>query len=416
MLSAILSLLMRTIFGVISVVFLLFCTKGCIQSVEDNKLCFIVNPYLQQVTDTSFRVMWETSFPSKGYVKFGKAEFNVLTPNLNKIFSEESISKFHSVLVKELKTGEHYFYQTITIKENEDTLASSVTPLHIPDYNQTPVSFAVIGDTQNSPDIWHKLSELIYQEHPSFIIHVGDLVQYGPNKDDWVDEFFKPAKDLLKFYPLYPTIGNHENNHDWYYRYFSLPTPEWFYTLKKGNVLFVFADTNKDILVGSSQYKKLEQILASSSETWKVMVHHHPVYVSEEGFYGNTLFQRALHGDPNEIHLKKLYETYGVDLVLNGHAHFYERTWPILANRIDTENGVTYITTGGGNDRYSKFAANKSWYDARTRVTNHFLYINVVNKTLYGQAIDSLGNVFDSWTMEKQMIQVRTGTHQFLAH
>ena len=95
-------------------------------------------------------------------------------------------------------------------------------------------------------------------------------------------------------------------NNAWYYRYFDLPEPEWFYTLKKGDVLFVFVDTNKDILPGSAQYKKLEYILASSRETWKIMVHHHPVYVSGESFYGNTRFQRAEHGDPNEMHLKKI--------------------------------------------------------------------------------------------------------------
>ena len=37
----------------------------------------------------------------------------------------------------------------------------------------------------------------------------------------------------------------------------------------------------------------------------------------------------------------------------------------------------------------------------RTRVTNHFLYVSIVDKKLYGQAIDSTGNVFDDWTMEK---------------
>ena len=206
----------------------------------------------------------------------------------------------------------------------------------------------------------------------------------------------------MRFCPVYPTLGNHEMNNEWYYRYFDLPAPEWFYTLKKGNVLFIFVDTNRDILPGSDQYHQLESILASSHETWKIMVHHHPIYVSGESFYGNTWSQRVVHGDPNEMHLKTLYQTYGVDLVLNGHAHFYERTWPIMNEGVDTENGVTYITTGGGNGEYSKHAANKSWYDARTRVTNHFLYVNIVGKKMFGRAIDSTGNVFDEWTMEKR--------------
>ncbi len=300
-----------------------------------------------------------------------------------------------------LKKGEKYFYQAFSVNENRDTISGPVTPVNIPDYNLMPVSFAVLGDTQNSPDIWGAIVKRIYEERPSFIIHVGDLVQNGYNKEDWVEEFFKPAKDLLRFYPLYPVLGNHEGNHPFYYQYIDLPSPEWFYTVKKGDVLFIFADTNKDILPGSDQYQKLEKILASSDETWKIMVHHHPVYVSEEGFYGNTWFQRSVHGDPNEMHLKKLYDTYGVDLVLNGHAHFYERTWPLFNDRVDPEKGVVYITTGGGNDEYSKFAANKSWYDARTRVINHFLSVNIVGHTLYGSAIDTAGHVFDTFTIQK---------------
>ncbi len=383
-------------------VLLFFSYTQLFAQTGNRKPKFIVEPYLQNVTNNSFRVLWETSLPAKGAVKLGIAEFNVLKPRLNQLFKDEINTEYHDVLISGLKIDEFYFYQALTINEKGDTLEGPVTPIHIPDYSQMPVSFAVIGDTQNSPDIWGRLADLIYQERPSFLVHVGDLVQYGPHKNDWTEEFFKPAKNLLRFYPLYPALGNHEKNTDWFYRYFDLPSPGWFYTVKKGNVLFIFVDTNKDILPGSEQYHKLEHILASETGTWKIMVHHHPVYVSEEGFYGNTWFQRSVHGDPNEMHLKKLYETYGVDLVLNGHAHFYERTWPVKAEHVDLKDGVTYITTGGGNDEYSKFAANKSWYDARTRVTNHFLYISITEDNLYGMAIDSTGNVFDSWTIEKE--------------
>jgi calcineurin-like phosphoesterase family protein len=349
---------------------------------ENASFQFIVEPYLQQVTDTSFSVLWETSGSAKGMILWGEAEFNVLKPNLREKAEENVDQYFHRIMVKGVKPGGAYFYKVVTVSRAGDTIASPITPINIPDYSKMPISFAVIGDTQfeHKQEIWGPLSELIFQERPSFVIHVGDLVGYGPNKSDWVNEFFKPARNLLRFYPLYPTLGNHEQNSEWYFRYFDLPEPEWFYTIKKGNVLFIFADTHRDILPGSEQYDRLEKVLASAQEEWKIMVHHHPVYVSEEGFYGNTWYQKAVHGDPNEIHLKKLYEMYGVDLVLNGHAHFYERTWPIANDSINTQNGVTYITTGGGNSRLSKFAVNKSWYDARTRVLNHFLYINELIK------------------------------------
>jgi len=384
----------------VSGVFIALCLFSNGQSVFSSY--FVVQPYLQQVTDDSFRVLWETSSPGIGAVQLGVAEFNVLKPNLNQRFQEETSGTFHRVMVNGLKVDEHYFFQAITIGQNGDTLKGPVTPIHIPDYQKMPLSFTVVGDTQGHPLIWGKIARLMQSERPSFVVHVGDMVQYGPHKDDWTDEFFKPAAELFRFYPLYPAIGNHEMNHDWFYRYFDLPSPEWFYTLKKGNVLFVFVNTCKDILPGSEQYKKLESILALSGETWKIMVHHHPVYTSSENSYGNTWFQRQAHGDPNEMHLKILYETYRVSLVLNGHIHMYERTWPIYRDQVDQENGVTYVTLGGGGGGLDKAGINKTWYAARTRSCHHFLNVSIAGNTLYASAIDTAGITFDNWTIHKK--------------
>lgn len=390
--------LKKSIGGIL--LFQFFITTAQTEKAENFR--FIVEPYLQQVNDDSFHVLWETSVPAKGEVRLGVTEFNVLRPRLDQTFREEAVSGYHQVKVTGLKPDERYFWQAISISTANDTLYGPVTPLNIPDYRKMPVSFTVVGDTQGNPKVWGRIAALMARERPSFVIHVGDMVQYGPNKDDWTDEFFKPASELFRFYPFYPAIGNHEMNHDWFYQYVCLPDPEWFYTVKKGNVLFIFANTNKDILPGSEQYKKLEKILASSGETWKIMVHHHPVYTSSENSYGNTWFQSQNHGDPNEMHLKKLYETYGVDVVFNGHIHLYERTWPVAADKVDFDNGVIYVTLGGGGGGLDKAAANKTWYAARTRNTHHFLDVNIAGQTLFARAIDTTGVVFDSWTVEKQ--------------
>ncbi|MDX9881667.1 MAG: metallophosphoesterase [Prolixibacteraceae bacterium] len=371
-------------------------------SAQSQNLEFVVKPYLQQMTGDSFRVLWETSLSGKGLVTFGEAEFNVLKPKLDQLFQEETPGTFHRVVITGLKAGENYFYQAITIGENGDTLEGPVTPIHIPDYNRMPVSFTVVGDTQGNPKVWGRITNLMKRERPSFIVHAGDMVQYGPHKDDWTDEFFKPAAELFRFYPLYTTIGNHEMNHDWFYQYLDFPDPEWFYTLKKGNVLFVFANTNKDILPGSEQYKKLEKVLAASQETWKIMVHHQPVYTSSDNSYGNSWFQLQVHGDPNEMHLKKLYETYGVDIVLNGHIHMYERTWPLASDKINFENGVCYVTVGGGGGGLDNVIANKNWYAARARSCHHFVTVNITGNHFFAEAIDTSGIAFDSWTIEKK--------------
>ena len=367
------------------------------QQVTKDKIEFVVQPYVQRVEESTFHVLWETSRPSVGGVWLAEMEYNVVKPDLVLSARESGQSLMHNLQVKGLKKGEPYLYQVMSITPQQDTLWGPLTAFTIPDYTRQAVTFTVVGDTQGNPYVWGKIAGLMYQERPSFIVHVGDLVQYGPHKDDWTDEFFKPAADILKHYPLYPTIGNHEMNHPFYYQYFHLPEPEWFYTAVKGNVLFVFVDTNKEVLPGSEQYRKLEKVLASSRQEWKIVVHHHPVYVS----FQDTGYMKLPYGDENIMHLKNLYEDYGVDLVLNGHIHQYERTEPIYRGKINRSKGVVYLSTGGGGGTLDDPASAKKWYDVRTRKLHHFVTFNIWENTLQAQSIDSSGKVFDGWEVIK---------------
>ena len=85
----------------------------------------------------------------------------------------------------------------------------------------------------------------------------------------------------------------------------------------------------------------------SSDAKWKFVVHHHPPYSSDENDYGD-LEGRGTRGDLRARKLTTLYDRYGVDLVLNGHIHSYERTWPISGGRVVDDGGVVYTITGGG--------------------------------------------------------------------
>ena len=122
-----------------------------------------MNLIWQQVNSDSFHVLWETSKPGRGAVNLGVAEFNVLRPKFDRLFNEKQAETFHNVSLTGLKADEFYLYQALTVGEKGDTLFGPITPLHIPDYSRMPLSFAVVGDTQGSPGIWGRLSQLIYQ-------------------------------------------------------------------------------------------------------------------------------------------------------------------------------------------------------------------------------------------------------------
>ena len=365
-------------------------------------LDFVVKPYILEVTDRSFQVFWETSIAVKGEIRLAKSEFDILRPEMIVSVADDTPQFYHSLTVEGLVKSDLYLYQVVNITEYGDTLKSSITPITIPDYHQSAISFSVVGDTQGNPVVWKRIAELMSEETPQFIVHVGDLVQYGPHKDDWTDEFFKPASDLLSYTPLYPAIGNHEMNDEKLYQYFNLPFDNAFYSVKKGDLIMIFVDTNKDVLPGSEQYRKLEYLLASSHETWKIVVHHHPLFTSDKFSYRSSMMSTPIKGDPNILHLKSLYEIYGVDLTLAGHVHNYERTWPIMKNHIDEENGVTHIVSGGGGGGFRKVPNDRNWFSVEAKNINHFLNIRIWKNKLLVEAIDTSGIVFDFWEKEKK--------------
>ena len=368
---------------------------------QRSKANFTVSPYIQDISDETATIMWETSEPCLGLILSAKAEYEILVPQMEIAAKDNNPKILHRMQLQGLKSDEVYYYQVINIGKSGDTLKGPVTSLTIPNYYQSPVTFTALGDSQGNPKVWGRISELMLRETPQFIIHAGDLVQYGPHQDDWTEEFFRPASKLLSHVPLYPTIGNHEMNDPKFYQYYNLPNDNAFYSIKKGDVRIISIDTNKDMLPGSAQYRKLELLLANTKEKWKIIVHHHPIFNSDMASYRSSLMAKPIKGDPNILHLKTLYDNYGVDIVLAGHIHGYERTQPIYKNHIDNDLGTVHIITGGAGGRLRFQAPAKNWFSAKIRKTNHFLNFSIWKNTLTMEAIDTSGTVFDTWQKEK---------------
>ena len=407
--------------GISSLVIGFFFTLGVVA--QDDPFEFVVSPYLQEVNEGGVAVMWETSQPCRGAVLLARAEYEILDPKMEVAALEKNDKKLHRLEVKGLMPYEVYYYQVMSVNSLDDTLKGPVTSLRVPGYQKSPVTFTVIGDSQGNPTVWDRIAGLMLKETPQFILHAGDLVQYGPHKDDWVQEFFKPASKILSHVPLYPAIGNHEMNDPKFYDYFNLAYDDAFYSVKKGNVRVIMVDTNKDFLPGSVNYKKLESLLSETTEPWKILVHHHPIFNSDMASYRGSLMAKPVQGDPNILHLKTLYDNYAVDLVFAGHIHGYERTHPIYKDHIDHEEGTVHIITGGAGGRLRFQAAAKNWFSSKIRKTHHFLSFSIEENTLKMEAIDTAGQVFDVWEREKKTNTVglkppliQTDHHYFLGN
>lgn len=118
----------------------------------------------------------------------------------------------------------------------------------------------------------------------------------------------------------------------------------------------------------------LERTLAESDATWKIVALHHPPYSA--GYQGSSTDVRAA--------FSPVFERYGVQLVLSGHEHDYQRSVPI--------DGVVYVVTGGvartrrtGEDDFT--AVSFSWH--------HFVDLSVFEDRLLIRAVNQDRRVAD---------------------
>jgi hypothetical protein len=152
----------------------------------------------------------------------------------------------------------------------------------------------------------------------------------------------------------------------------------------------VALDTNQSYIVDSTQYNWLVNDLQNTTQPWKFVFFHEPAYSS--GSHGSTINVQT--------HLVPIFEAYGVDVVFNGHDHDYERTCPILDDVCTTiQNGgvVYYVAGGGGAPLYS---ASGDWFTAYGDSIYHFLRAEVDDCRVRLDAIDTNGNVFDSYEID----------------
>src|SRR5262249_49559418 len=141
---------------------------------------------------------------------------------------------------------------------------------------------------------------------------------------------------------LWPTYGNHDaldadsgTQSGTYYDIFALPKSgdcggvasgtEAYYSFDWGSAHFVCLDSAESHrLIGVPQLDWLEQDLAANTREWVIASWHHPPY--SKGSHDSDTDTELIEMRQNAV---ETLENYGVDLVLSGHSHSYERSFLI---------------------------------------------------------------------------------------
>ncbi len=357
---------------------------------------FVIEPYLQFGTRTGMTVMCETDVPTTAVLKYGS------TYPPAKVAKVDKADTLHEITLTDLSPKTKYYYQLeVTGADGKTTGGKPGTFMTAVDTTDA-YTFCVVGDTQRNPVVTGKVAKLMWERRPHFVLHMGDVVDDGPAKWQWTGDLFKPCSELFSRVAVYPCIGNHEKNHAHYYKYFSLPKPEFYYSFTYGNADFFVLDTNKPVDPKSEQYQWLDKALAASTAKWKVCYHHHPLYSSDSNDYGDTEKKSTTYGSVLHKPLIGLYEKHNVDLAMNGHIDAYERTFPVRDNKVDRKTGVTYLTSGGGGGGLEPFEPTPAFYKNQQRSDFHFCYFTVDGGLMQCKVFDVEGRLFDQWELRKE--------------
>jgi hypothetical protein len=374
-------------------------------------------PYLQQPTDHSVVVVWATREPGPAQVRYGPAGTGTriaVDATSRLVAATDSGLGFdyyqHTATLAGLNADTAYGYEALV---SGGSVAPESTFKTAPRSGSGAISFVALGDSGTGSPEQRQLSDLIGRDSFDFAMHVGDIV-YG-SSDGTGDasyatyqSYLFDVDNWLPSHPFVPVEGNHDSrpsNGDGkaYLDLFELPRngasasfpdhAERYYSFDYGPVHFIALDTEFTFLDPTRQAEQLRWLgadLASTTQPWKIAFLHRAPY-SSGGEHGSSPDVRAAFGP--------LFERYGVDLVLAGHEHDYERTVPLRESTVATDKFVPYVVTGGGGAPL--YPSGTSTWTAFSASRNEYVKVAVDACTLTLSAIGLDGAPFDTMSVAK---------------
>ncbi len=255
-----------------------------------------VQPYLQDATPNSIYILWETDSISESTVEWGLTDTlgNTTSGTAQNSFGEAMI---HEVKLENLERFTKYFYRVKT-GDVISEIYNFKTPPFASDHE--PFRIIAMSDMQRDGAFPNKFFEIVHEgiidyldnefggeliDNLALVMIPGDLVVTGSNYSQWEEHFFDPSHGLFNHVPVYPVLGNHEQNSTYYFQYFKMPEngttgfeEHWWYK-DYGNVRIIGLDSNNPF-ANQEQLDWLDMVLdmtcVSDSIDFVFAQLHHP--------------------------------------------------------------------------------------------------------------------------------------------
>lgn len=325
-------------------------------------------PYIQQTTPHAAFVVWRTLGLGNPSLRYGTTP-DTLTevvssgitkyPPINDLeelpLEEDGITHLasappntyqHEFLVKGLEPSTRYFYG---VYDGEVLLAGGTDSHYMQTLplvgSEAPQRFWVVGDSGDGGLLqWQAFQAVQAQVAASgreidAYLHLGDMAYNFGDDAEFQTNFFDVYETLLRNTVTWPTMGNHEGASSSgisaigpYFDAYVVPTraeaggvpsgSESYYSFDSGSIHFVCLNSHDlDRLPSGEMALWLREDLGRATAKWLIAFFHHPPYTkgTHDSDWEHQLVEMR-------EHIMPILESHGVDLVLAGHSHTYERS------------------------------------------------------------------------------------------
>jgi acid phosphatase type 7 len=309
-------------------------------------------PYLQSMTNNSVVVMWRTDVPSNSVVKVGTSP-----DNLTEVFSSADLVIDHNIAIEGLSPRTTYYY---SVSSNDVLLAGTDEWHHFktaPNQgSREKMRMWVLGDfgKKTIGQIAAKQAFVEYtKDAPAdFKLWLGDNCYDDGKDEEYQERVFSRDygyDSIFRYLPFYPLPGNHDYNsvtqinaHNHKGPYFDMievfkngefgghPSgTKNYYSFNWGNAHFIQFNSEiwGDVLFPAQNPRMrnwLKKDLELNTQEWTIVSFHQPPY-SKGSHDSDDFYELVMAGMKNNY--GPIFEQYGVDLVLCGHSHVYERSF-----------------------------------------------------------------------------------------
>jgi hypothetical protein len=288
-----------------------------------------MQPYLMGVTSNSVYVLVECSTTDPVTVNYGFMPSYGMTATDELYTATLSATYVHKIKLTGLLPDTVYHFQAAQLTSTSTDSYFRTAPLSGKSFR-----FAWEADMRTNTSPHDQISALIYAANPVLLLQGGDVCS-SSTYSTFKNEFFRPNElNLISHVPFVWATGNHETWGTNTMAFTKAPQSssglEDYYSFDYGDIHFLVLNTQLSYTAGSAQYNWVMSDLTNTTSKWKIVVGHIPGYTA--GGSGAHV------EDQNMIAMAvNIFVPKGVDLVLNGHNHFYQH------NRV---SGLDHVVIG----------------------------------------------------------------------